>query len=364
MAWRLARQGLTAREPAGRMLELVSRICGLHAQLLSSAELSLWARLEGVTSQTVSGALWEDRTLVKTWAMRGTLHLLPASEYWTWQAALSTYDHYLKPPWFKYFEVSKERLEALIEAVAEALHGEVLTREELAQSVADRTGSPELGEKMRESWGALLKPASFQGKLCFGPGSGQKVRFTHPESWLGRRSGADPAGAVSEITRRFLGSNGPATRDDYARWWAVSPAQALARIRKLGEEVTEVDVEGSRCWMLSDHVAEAASARALGKVNLVPAFDQYVIAATRHADNMMPGPFRSRVYRPQGWISPVLLVDGRMDGVWSHERKGNRLAVTVQPFTPLPAAAKEAAEQEASKLTGFLNSDRLELRFT
>ena len=59
---------------------MVSRIAGLHAQLTASAELTLWARVAGLEADAVSRALWEERALVKTWAMRGTLHLLPSSE--------------------------------------------------------------------------------------------------------------------------------------------------------------------------------------------------------------------------------------------------------------------------------------------
>lgn len=95
-AWRVGRHHLYPRAPREAMLAVVSRICGLHAQLLPSAELALWARVEGIEADAVERALWEERTLVKTWAMRGTLHLSPAAEFPLWQAALGTYRHYLK----------------------------------------------------------------------------------------------------------------------------------------------------------------------------------------------------------------------------------------------------------------------------
>ena len=79
-----------------------------------------------------------------------------------------------------------------------------------------------------------------------------------------------------------------------------------------------------------------------------------MIAATRHAEALMPGPFKARVHRPQGWISPVLLVDGQLAGVWRHERKGKRLLVSVEPFARVAAAARRAAEEEAERLAAFL----------
>jgi hypothetical protein len=87
---------------------------------------------------------------------------------------------------------------------------------------------------------------------------------------------------------------------------------------------------------------------------LIPAFDQYVIGASRHAEHLLPGDLRSRVYRPQGWISPVLLVNGFMQGVWRHDIKGSRVEVVVEPFVKVPGWVRSAAAQEADRLAMFL----------
>ncbi|MDQ3979058.1 MAG: winged helix DNA-binding domain-containing protein [Actinomycetota bacterium] len=341
--------------PRQEMLGVPSRLCGLHAQLMSSAELTVWARVEELEPTAVADALWEERSLVKVWAMRGTLHLLPAAEFGLWQAALGTYGHYLKPSWLRAFGVTREELEKLLDAVARALDGQLLTRQELAAAVAELTGSPELGEKVLGSWGPLLKPACFRGLLCFGPSAGQNVRFTRPDRWLADvPPPLDPDQATLEVARRFLAAHGPATRDDYARWWAMTPAQAMRILKRLGEEVVPVHVDGSQAWMLAAHVDEAVRATPVRSVRLLPAFDQFVVTATRHARHLLPGPFENRIYRPQGWLSPVVLVDGRMDGVWRHERKGTRLAVTVEPFLDFPTKVRRGVEQEADRLAAFL----------
>ena len=357
-AWRLARHRLDERAPRAELLPVVSRLCGVHAQLMSSAELTLWARVEELEPDAVARALWEERSLVKTWAMRGTLHLLPAAELGLWHAGLGTYSHYLKPVWFRSFGITREQLEALIAGVTEALAGRELTRDELATAVVECTGAPELGEKLRESWGAFLKPAAFRGRLCFAPGEGQKVRFTRPDTWLGRPiEPVDPELALQEIARRYLGAHGPATREDLARWWATTPAAAGTLLRSLGEEAVEVTVAGTPMWMLDAHAREARAAGAPEGVRLLPAFDQYVVAATRHAEQLMPGPYRDRVYRPQGWLSAVLLVDGRMDGVWRHERKGRRVTIAFEPFVRVGREVRAAAEAEAERLAAFLGGE-------
>ena len=352
-AWRLGRHHLSGRAPSGSMLEVVADLCGVHAQLSSSAELTLWARVEGLIPPAVQAALWEERSLVKTWAMRGTLHLLDAAEFPLWQAALSTYGHYRKASWLRYFEVTEEDLERLLDAVTDALDGRTLTREELAGEVGRLTGSAALGDKLRESWGALLKPAAYLGRLCYAPSTGQQVRFTRPDQWLGGWAKVDPEEALLAVTRRFLASYGPGSREDCARWWGTTPAHAARLIDGLGDDVTPVEADGAPAWMLTDHVAEAAEASASGSVRLLPAFDQYVVGAPRQAPDVLAPDFKSRVYRPQGWLSPVLLVDGRMEGVWRHERKGGRLVVAIEPFEKASARVRRGAEAEAERLAAF-----------
>ena len=363
LAWRLQRQHLHLRLPREAMLEVVAHICGLHAQVMFSAELTLWARLDGLDPAAVRRALWEERSLVKTWSMRGTLHLLPAAEFRLWQAALSRRRHYFRETWLRYFGITRGQLEQLLAAVAEALDGRMLTRDELAKEVSRLTGSEGLGDSLRGSWGALLKPAAYLGYLCFAPSRGQNVRFTRPSSWLSPSPGVDPDQAMLEITRRYLGAYGPATRDDLARWWGGTSAEARALIQALGEEVVEVDVEGTRAWMLATHVGEIKEASSRGTVRLLPAFDQYVVAAPRSTPEVLPSAFKARVYRAQGWLSPVLLVDGRMEGVWRHEKKGTRLEVVIEPFTRVPAWARRAAKGEAERLAAFIGGE-LELSWS
>jgi hypothetical protein len=281
--------------------------------------------------------------------MRGTLHLLPAEEMGMWIAALGTRmeRHFLSKAHQRAAGLSREEILRRIDAIGEALDGRELTRAELAAAVGD--------ERMLESWGAMLKPAAAAGALVFAPGEGQRVRFTRPD-WAAE----DPEAALREVTRRYLGTGGPVTREDVARWWGVSPPEGGRMLKALGDETAEVTVEGAPMWLLREHVEEVAAAAPLQSVRLLPGFDQYVIAATRHAERLMPGPFKARVHRPQGWISPVLLVAGRMAGVWRHERKGRRLALAIETFVPVPAWAREAAEAEAERLAGFL-SGSLEL---
>ncbi len=359
LAWRAQRQHLTRRAPPEQALQVVSDIAGLHAQVMSSAELTLWARVDDLPRAAVERALWEDRALVKTWAMRGTLHLLPSAELPLWigaQAALRARTD--NPVWLRHHGLSREQADALLEAVPAALSDGPLTRDALAAEVGQRSGHPELADKLRGGYGDLLKPLAFRGDLCFAPSEGQNVRFTRPDRWLGAFAPLDPDEATREVARRFLAAYGPATREDLARWFGTTSAPQAGRwLRALGGDAVEVDVEGRRGYLLAADAEAAGAAAPAGAVRLLPAFDHYVVATPRDEQAAIAPEQRDRVYRPGGWFSPVLLVDGRMAGVWRHEAAGGRVAVTIEPFAPVPGEVRDAAEAEAARLGAFLGGE-------
>ncbi|HEX2499608.1 MAG TPA: winged helix DNA-binding domain-containing protein [Actinomycetes bacterium] len=376
-AWRMSRGHLAARVGPEALIETVEDICGLHAQIMSSAELSVWARVSGVSRADLQTALWEERRLVKLWAMRGTLHLLSSARYPDWQAALNTYEHFNSAAFKRYFGVGAEEINEIVAAIRVVLADGPLTREEMAQRVADHLGIPERAEQLTGSWGPLLKPASFRGALCFAPSDGQRVRFARPDRWLpalSRRpvdapaesaSTADGDQAVREVLRRYLRACGPASREDFARWWAISAAKAGKRIRELTDEVVQVSVAGEPRWLLAEDRAGMESAKPARVVRLLPAFDPYVIGITGHSEQLLPDPqLRARVHRPQGWVSPVLVVDGRLAGIWQHEVKAGTLIVTVEPFGRQPAWVRRSAVAEADLLADFLGAAATEVTWT
>lgn len=357
LAWRLDRQHLLDRVNKRSMIRVAERLCCLHAQLMSSAELALWARVDGLKRTDVANALWKKRSLVKMWAMRGTLHLVPATEFGTWQGALDNYDNYTKAHWLRYFDITRAQLEKLTDAIGDALHGKELTREELIDEVRRITRSKAQAERLRSGWGTFLKPPSFQGKLCFAPGEGQRVRFTNPETWLDGFESRDPQEALVDVVRRYLGVFGPASNADLARWWSgFTPPQARRMLESI-EDAVEVDVDGLRRWMLAEHLDEIAGASVERSVRLLPMFDQYVVGSSRDAEAVVSNRFKPLVFRKSAWISAVILVDGRIEGVWKHEVKGKRVLVTLEPFEKLPRWAGPLISDELDSFAAFLGKE-------
>lgn len=354
-AWRLARQRLSSRATPDAILEVVRSICGLHAQLLPAAELALWARTEQLAAGTMEEALWQARSLAKTWVMRGTLHVLAADDLPLFAAARRTNTPRRPPSYYTYHGVTPEELAAIEEAVPAVLSGTALTREELADAVAARAGSPRLAEVLRSGWGALLKPAAGRGELCFGPNQGRNVTFVAPALWLGAWRAEEPEAALREVARRFLSAYGPATPEEFARWWGTEPAPAKRLFKALGDELVAVEVEGWRGWALVSTLLELVRTPPAQHVALLPAFDPYTVALCRHPAVLAPEHL-ARVSRPQGWISPVVLVGGRIVGTWEHEAQREATAITCSLFVPATEATREQIAGEAERLGVFLGT--------
>jgi hypothetical protein len=333
------------------MLNVVSQVCGVHAQVQSSAELQIWARVEGVKPKDVRDALWERRSLVRTWAMRGTLHLLTAEDLTYYVGALRQNDRWWKAAWLRAAGLSEKELRKVLDDVRGTLGARPLTRRQIADKVG---GKARRG--LLSNWGGLLKPAAFSGSLISGPPRGQNVTFVRPDRWLKEWNEVEDDEAWHGVVRRYLATYGPAAREDLARWWGMQPAPAGRLLKAMPEgELEEVEVEGRRAWALTGDAKKIRTSSSKLPVRLLPGFDVYVVG-NRPKEALVEKRFEARVFRQAGWISPVVLIDGKAAGVWRLEKRGRTVEVTVEPFGKLPAARKKAIAEEADRLGKFLGA--------
>lgn len=330
-AFRMARHSLTTRAPKRALVKTVGAVGGVQAQVMSAAELQTVVRIDASVTD-VRHALWTDRVLVKTWLMRGTLHLVPAADLPSYAAAFGS----VRPreSWLRFFGMSERDLEALIDAVGAALSDEPMTKDEIVAAVG--TGrSRVVREWLRSGWGGLLKPVARRGLLCFGPSRGTSVTFVRPSVWLRDWREVDPEAALADLARRYLRAYGPATKRDFARWSGPSFARlANASWSSIADERVPVSVDGDAKEMLASDVDALVASRPARSVRLLPLFDPYLMGHASR-DHLFDRVHAPKVSRTAGWISAVVLVDGRVTGTWTHEIVGDALRLHVVPFAPL-----------------------------
>lgn len=313
LAWRMHRQYL-GDPPAAGPVDVARRLCGVQAQVASAATTAVSIRLGRPAGPELDAALYTDRTLVRVWAARGTLHVLTPDAAAKQGAALASFRRWENPVWQRAFGLSASGMDALIAAIAEVLRGRVLTREELIAELVEHT---HLAEALTSGWGTLLKPAAFLGLLCHGPPRGNRVTFTSPSTWCPDWPAVpDPDEAGVALVRDYLGAYGPATRTDFINWLVRQVKVSTIRgwFERLAEELVTVEVDGAPAFLLAEHLDGLLDAPPAPRVRLLGPFDQYVIAVSR---DIIPAPHLAKVSRTAGWISPVILHEGRIAGVWN-----------------------------------------------
>jgi DNA glycosylase AlkZ-like len=350
-ARRMARHALA--EPAAdlRPDAIAGVLCGAHAQLLGAAELSIGRRITGATRADVRGALWEERTLVKTFGPRGTIHLLPAADLPMWTGALSALPPITRHP--DPVRFSPGQAEEVMAAIGDSLADTELTVDELTEAIEARTGPWAVAQTMEAfggkwpRWRQLTGAAAHRGMLCFGPDRGRNVTYTNPHRWLPGFRPADGDAALRALLTRYLYAYGPATPANFAQWLAMPVRRATELFGALGEELERVELDGTPAWTLTGDTATPPEP--YRGIRLLPYFDAYVVAGQpRH--QLYPGAAAVRALTPAGQAGnyPVLLVDGVVGGVWHQRRSGRTITITVEPLQRLTAPQRRQLDEEAS----------------
>ena len=352
LAFRLERHFLTKPAPRRELLSVPRNVCGLHAQVVSSPEVALWTRVAGLAPGTVSRALEEDRTLVRTWTIRDTVHVVPADDLALYVAVLRPRAEGPSDGWLNQRRMTRAQYDAIVQNVPRALDGRPRTREWLADRLVELAG-PHVRAPALESWGGVLKMSAHLGDLCFGPSRGRNVTFVRPDRWLRRPLPAiDAELARRQFMRRVLGAYGVASYDDIYRWLESSRI-AKELLESSRDELVGVEVDGRAAWALDSDVEELKGRRRPRGLHLLPAFDPYLMAP-RPREGFVADEAMRRVFRPQGRVSPVVLVDGRAAGVWSHEPRRGRIRVEVELFTELGARLGKSLVEQVEAFAAFL----------
>ena len=367
-AFRLARHHLLERASKKALLSVVRDMGGAQAQLLSAAQISLWSRVQGLRIADVEETIRE-RTLVKASCMRRTLFLVPSEHLATFvRGTAGRAEKEIR--WARGKGVPNRVIDAAIEAALGALD-EPLTRPEIAERV-----SRALGVRMQSfeggGWGnrrklaavpvgelnypvvELLHLAAARGVICYGPRRGNEPTFVRADAWIPKWQDVPREQAEEMLLHMYLRAFGPATASDFSLWSGISLTEARTIWAREQSNLASVNVQGWAAAILRedlDQLTQTEFERPL--VRLLPYFDVYLLAH-REREHLAAMEHRPKIYRPQGWITPVVLVDGRAVAVWEHAREGNRLRVKVTKFGSLSRRITAGLRAEARDLGRFL----------
>ncbi len=353
--FRLHRHHLLNEAPADAVT-ICRDICGVQAQVMAAAYLQLWTRNHALRRAEIESALWKTRALVKTSLMRQTLHLIPTDEFPLYIAALRSSRVAAPLRVMARCGIAREEGEALTPVIMDALAAGPLDRAALAAAIRPKV-SKRVRSWMDKVWSHARVPVA-EGLICYGQGENKEVTFIRVDQWLPHLN-AKPmseAEAQGALLRKYLRAYGPATLSDFSHWSGIPMRDLKLLPALLEQEAVEIPGGKKNCFLLrQDMPALNRGSRAKSSIRLLPIFDPYLLAH-RDKDHLLPAKHYKRVYRNQGWISPVVLIDGVVAGVWSYKPQGKNLLVRIEPFGKLSRAERTEIEQEAHHLALFFGS--------
>jgi Winged helix DNA-binding domain len=328
---------------------VVRHLLGVQAQIPTGARLALWARSEGLTEARVDRARLHDRSVVLTWAMRGTLHLVPAEDH-GWVVPLVVEAHAANAHRrLRELGVTGDQPARAVRAIERMLARDgPLTRPEVAERLR-KLGIRTEGQAIVH----LLWLAASERGVCFGPDRGGDRSFVLVRDWIEAPRPRDRAGALAELAVRYLRAHGPATPADLAFWSGLRAADAKRAWGSVEDRLMEVAVPGGRAWALRSARPDFAPA---GLIRLLPSFDEYLLGWKDRRYVADPTSWR-RINPGGGWYHPAVVADGRAVGTWATTRKRGGLRVEVRSFSRLGPANRSGILAEANGLAAYLGTN-------
>jgi Winged helix DNA-binding domain len=335
--------------------QIVKDVCGIQAQDASAATLSVRVRSTGLLAADIEQARVQNRSIIRTWGPRGTLHLL-ATEDLGWLLPL------LGPVFVAGDRRRREELGLDEDTCARGINlirnilanQGPLTRAELVEQLAAR--GLQLEGQARPH---LLYRAALEGIICLGPERGNEPTYVLLNDWVAQEDRASPLSedaALAELTRRYLGAYGPATLKDLTTWSGMPLSKIRSAWNHIADQLLGVEVAGTPTWMLKANAAWLDEFPThIPIVRLLPRFDTYLLGYQKR-DLAVPPQHAKRINAGGGIIHPTLTVDGRVVGIWKSARKSSHMEVIVEPFDKLSPHVYPGLEADISDLSRFLET--------
>ncbi len=349
IATRLTSLLLRAR-PGGRpagVAGVVEWFGAMQAQDMASGLWSLGVRLPGATVADVNAAL-ERREAIRTWPMRGTVHLVPPADA-RWMLDLMGVRALAGAAARRQtIGLHEQAAERGVEVLAAALRGGGrLTRAQCLQALADG-GVQVAGQQGYH----MLWYASQKGVTAIAPHAGKEQTFVLLDEWAPEPRRPSREEALGIIAVRYFRSHGPATVADLARWTGLTVKDCRAGVAVAGDALAPVRVDGTE--MLLDPALLDAEELTEDDWLALPGFDEYMLGYKDRSMLLDAAHFDAVVPGGNGIFQATLVRGGRVVGTWKRSLTKKAVVVSPRPLVPFGAGDRKRAEAALQPYAEFL----------
>ncbi len=347
LARRLASQLLAAPRSADPT-EVTRWLGAVQSQEYAQSLWALGLRTQAATAASIEAAI--DRgAILRTWPMRGTIHLVPAEDARWMVHLLAGRPVRLVRNTYRKIGLTDDVLARAADVVTGALRGgRQLPRKDLyallTSAGIDCSASPNGGRGNH-----ILGYLSHTGLLCIGPVRRGQPVFVLLDEWA--PAPRQPAEPLAELATRYFTSHGPATGRDFSWWAGLTQADAKRAIELAGPALAAGEYDGERYWDAAGRPSQAAPPDG---AYLLPAFDEYTVAYKDRSLLANGGPQAKSDNLNSDLLNPVMLLDGRAAGLWKRVVGGKSVQISLAPYGRLGRPDRSRLTAAAERYAAFL----------
>jgi hypothetical protein len=329
-----------AQPKLARPHQVVQWLGAVQAQDYLGALWAVGLRMPSATEQTIEQALAE-RTIVRTWPMRGTIHFVaPADVRWMQEL--------LTP---RVVQRSKSRREQLgLDAKTLAASAEVIARALEGGRQLPRSTMYELLEQAGIDTGNqrglhILGQLAHDQLICFGARAGKQPTFALLHEWAPEARSKPRDEALAELAKRYFSGHGPATLQDFMWWSGLTATEGRAGLGAAAGQLGREQIGGQEYYFAQAQPTSPVSPR---EAFLLPPYDEFLVGYRDRSASLDPRHNALIVPTSNGVFSPIVVVGGRVVGTWRRVLKRDTVEMIFSPFASWDddqiAAIKDAAE--------------------
>ena len=340
---RLRNQSI-ARTTFAQPSEVVAWLGAVQAQDYLGALWAVGLRTQNAVEADVEKAL-ADKTIIRTWPMRRTLHFVAAADIrWMLELLTPRMVNGMARRLHVHFGLDEATFGRSKDLFIRALEGgKQLSRTAMYEAL--EAGGIAAGE-MRGLH--ILSRLAQDGVICFGMREGKQQTFALLEEWAPTAKQMERDAALAELARRYFTSHAPATLQDFIWWSGLTVADAQAALKMAKPQLVKEVIEGQTYWLAS---SQPAAKEKSPKAYLLPAYDEYTVAYKNRSAVLNP------LYAKQsgnGIFSSTIVIDGQVVGTWKRTMKKDTLIITPSPFEKLSKPNVRALAEAADRYGKFL----------
>jgi hypothetical protein len=324
--------------------EVVSWLGAVQAQDYLGALWSIGQRMKKAVEADIEQAI-ADRTIIRTWPMRGTLHFVsPKDVRWMLK--------YLTPrvisrsaSLYRAAGLDKKVLTKCTKLFEKLLQGgKQLTRDEMYAALERAKISTANVRGLH-----ILGHVAQEGLICFGARKGKQQTFTLLDEWIPPVKMPDKPEALAELALRYFTSHGPATVEDFIWWAGLTKADALASLEATKHKLITETVQGTPYWL----PAAAAPPKIKPAAHLLPTYDEYGIAYKDRSAFVEPLQYK----KAGGPFTSDIVINGKIEGIWKRTIKKDKVMLETKAFTSFNKKQNSAIAAVAKQYGKFVGMD-------